>query len=333
MKKIAIIVLNWNGKQFLRECLDSLINQTYIDRAIYLVDNGSKDGSVEWVAENYPEVNLIPLPQNLGFAGGMNEGIKRTTEEFVALVNNDTKALVNWLEELYNGMLSDPQIGICASKMLFYYSPDIINAVGDGYWCDGVSYNRGYKEKDLGQYDKSEYVFGACAGAALYRRSMLEKIGLFDEDYFESYEDADISFRAQLMGYKCLYVNLAIIYHLVGATVGGFPQEHFRNSIRNRYFTLIKNMPVALLVRYLPHLFFGEIINTTLFLLLKGWVGRKAYFKAHWDLFKSWHQLLIKRKSIQGQRKVANEYIKSIVASKGWKDYLSIIRGIRRTKS
>jgi len=326
--EISVIVLNWNGKQYLKECFESLKEQTFGDFVIYLVDNGSEDGSVDFVKENYPEVEIIALSENRGFAGGVNAGIRNSQGKFVALLNNDTKVSPRWLSELHRGIIQDEKTGICSSKMLFYYTPEVINAAGDIYRTDGVPENRGIGEKDEGQYDREEFVFGACAGAALYRRSMLEETGLFDEDYFESVEDADLSFRAQLMGYKCLYVPGALIYHVHMATVGKFSAFHFRNCVRNRTYTLIKNMPGLLILRYSFWIFMTYFMEF-LSIVPSPWKSlemKKAYFKAFGDVLKNTFRTLKKRRDIQKGKKVSNKYIASILTPMSFNYYFRVMR-------
>jgi GT2 family glycosyltransferase len=326
--KISVVVLNWNGKKHLEVCFEALRAQTFGEFNVFLVDNASTDGSVEFVREKFPEVNLIVLEENMGFAGGVNAGIRGSDGDFIALLNNDTRVVPGWLEALYNGIVKDEKIGFCASKMIFYYTPDVINSAGDGYRVDGIPFSRGIGEKDTGQYEKEEYVFGACAGAALYSRKMLEDIGLFDEDYFESMEDVDLSFRAQLAGYRCLYVPEAVVCHVHMATVGQFRAEHFRNCQRNRVRTLIKNMPAGLLFRhsitiFLKHLieFAGVFAGAEPFRI----PGMKeAYFQASREILKEFGRLLEKRGKIQSSRRVSDGYLESMMTPLGFNHYRRI---------
>jgi len=182
-KIISIIVLNWNGKVYLKECLESLAAQTYKNFEVIFVDNGSIDGSIEYVKNNFPEVKILTLIKNTGFCKGNNEGIKISNGEYVALLNNDTKTDPYWLEELHKAILKYPSVGFYASKIIFYSDREKIDAVGDGYSFCGAGFKRGHFEhKD--KYNKEEKVFGSCAGAAIYKKSMLNDIGLLDEDFF-----------------------------------------------------------------------------------------------------------------------------------------------------
>ena len=181
---VSIIVLNWNGKQYLETCLSSLIQQTYPDIEIIFVDNGSCDGSVEFVKSKYPGVIILQHDKNLGFAMGVNSGIKASRGKYIATINNDAQADKKWIEGLVGVMGSNTDTGCCASKMLNYYERDKIDSAGIVIYQNGNAYDRGARETNIGQYDSQEEVFGACAGAALYRKEMLDEIGLFDKGYF-----------------------------------------------------------------------------------------------------------------------------------------------------
>ncbi|MDD1710071.1 MAG: glycosyltransferase family 2 protein, partial [Methanoregulaceae archaeon] len=190
-----IIVVNWNGKRFLDDCLTALERQTYPNFDVTLVDNGSTDGSVEFVRERFPRVHVISLPDNAGFSKANNHAITLALNDgvpYIALLNNDTKVDERWLEHLVRVMESGKDIGICASKMLRMEAPHILDSAGHIFkW--GRIFERGHGEVDAHQYDDQLDIVGACAGACLYRREMLEEIGLFDERYGSYYEDAELS--------------------------------------------------------------------------------------------------------------------------------------------
>jgi len=219
--RVAIIILNWNGKDYLKDCLPSVLNQDYGNFAAMLIDNGSSDGSVEFVKNSYSEVEIIALDKNYEFAKANNIAIKKALEEgaqFIALLNNDTKVEKNWLSELVKVMESNPKIGICASKMLKMDNSKILDSTGHVF-IDGIIRDRGSGELDKGQYDTKLGVVGGCAGAVLYRKEMLDEIGLFDEQFGFNYEDAELSWRAYKYGWKARYVPQAIVYHLRSGSV------------------------------------------------------------------------------------------------------------------
>lgn len=245
---VSVIVVNHNGRAFLDKCLGSLRRQSYPSIEVLLVDNGSSDGSVEFVRERYPEVKIIENEENIGFAGANNVGIRAAHGELVATLNNDTEVVPGWLEALVGAMLSGKDVGMCASKMLRMDDPGIIDSTGICISRSGASWDRGMFERDMGQYEAMEEVFGPCAGAALYRRSMLDEVGLFDEDFFAYMEDVDLAFRARLKGWKCLYVPKAVVYHHHGGTAGYMSDLSVYYDNRNIIWNFIKNYPAPLLL-------------------------------------------------------------------------------------
>lgn len=247
---ISVIIVNYNGEQYLKDCLDSFYSQTRKDYEIILIDNCSTDRSIEIITRDYPDITLIRNKANLGFAAGTNQGIKVVQGEYILTLNNDTRIERSFLEEMVSPMDDDPQVGICASKMLL---PDgRINSTGLCISRSGAAWNRGMFERDSGQYAQQEEVFGASAGAALYRKTMLDEIGLFDEDFFMYMEDVDLSFRARLAGWKCLYVPTAVVYHHHGGTAGYGSDIAVYYGNRNIVLMVVKNYPIGFLITSLP---------------------------------------------------------------------------------
>lgn len=247
---ISVIIINYNGEQYLKDCLDSFYSQTRKDYEIILIDNCSTDRSIEIITRDYPDITLIRNKANLGFAAGTNQGIKVVQGEYILTLNNDTRIERSFLEEMVSPMDDDPQVGICASKMLL---PDgRINSTGLCISRSGAAWNRGMFERDSGQYAQQEEVFGASAGAALYRKTMLDEIGLFDEDFFMYMEDVDLSFRARLAGWKCLFVPTAVVYHHHGGTAGYGSDIAVYYGNRNIIWVVVKNYPSRLLLFSLP---------------------------------------------------------------------------------
>jgi GT2 family glycosyltransferase len=181
--RVDIIVLNYNGRSFLGPCLAALRLQTFRDFQTLVVDNGSTDGSVAYLHECYPEVSRLALPSNLGFCGGNNRGVEATAGEYVALLNNDTEAAPSWLQSLVEALDRFPEVGFCASRMVRLDDPLTIDTAGDVFYTHGVGGKRGNGEPSE-RYAEPRKVFGACAGAAIYRRSMLQRTGLLDEELF-----------------------------------------------------------------------------------------------------------------------------------------------------
>jgi len=234
--KVGVIIVNWNGKHFLRDCLPSLLKQTYPNYQVWVVDNGSTDDSVNFVKQSFPSINLISLSKNMGFAYANNIAIlnilKDKNIKYIALLNNDTVVDSHWLEELVKEMDNNSKIGICASKMLSMDNPNIIDSTGHVFGKRGILIDRGIGETDKKQYDNAKYVIGACAGACLYRRKMLEKIGLFDESFVSYYEDAELSWRAYRKGWKSRFVSTSVVYHKRSGTLKTLDSFHYKEIFR-----------------------------------------------------------------------------------------------------
>jgi len=314
MKSISVIIVNWNGIQHLEECLLSLSKQTTKDFEIILVDNGSTDGSANFVEKRFPYVKIVRLAKNEGFCGGNKIGLEHATGEFVALLNNDTKVDPRWLEELLQEMQSDPNIGICSSCMVNYFKPEYLDTAGDGYDICGVGFKIGNRMR-VSEFQHKRDTFGACAGAVMYRRSMIKKIGFFDDDFFAVGEDIDLSFRARLSGYRCVYVPTAIVRHKVNQTVGAGSNFLLYQSRRNIEYTYFKNMPLPLLILTLPlHLLYNLL--TFIQALTERRIG--IYLKAKRDFLNNFRDVLKKRNEIQKQREISLKSLLDFFS----KDYL-----------
>jgi GT2 family glycosyltransferase len=250
--RVVIIILNWNGRHFLEGCLQALGAQSFRDLQIVLVDNGSTDGSVAFLNERFPQVQLIVNQENRGFAAANNQAVRATDSEFVATLNNDTEVEPAWLEELVKAAETDARVGACASKMLFARQPGMINSAGIAVDRAGIAWDWRGGEQDDPAERKAVEVFGACAGAALYRREMLDEIGLFDESFFAYLEDVDLAWRAQWAGWKALFVPTARVLHFHSGTA--IEGSSFKNRFlgRNKVWMLVKNYPWPHVLWYLP---------------------------------------------------------------------------------
>lgn len=253
--RISVIILNWNGKQFLDDCLVSLQAQTFKEFEIILVDNGSTDGSSGYIREHFPWVRLLALPENSGFTEGNNRGLGVARGEYIVTLNNDTKVVPEFLAELLQQAEKTPDTGMVAAKMLNFFQTNRIDSFGIYPTTAGIGNNLGIGETDQGQYDQQSEVFGPCAGAALYRRSMLDEIGFFDPDFFAYYEDLDLAWRARLAGWKAVTAPRALVYHVHSATAGRMSDFTVYQTHRNKWYAILKNWPFPLVIRYLPTLF------------------------------------------------------------------------------
>jgi GT2 family glycosyltransferase len=250
MTTISVIVLNFNGKHHLEKCISALAAQTYGDFEVIVVDNASSDGSVDYLEAQFPWVVIVKNEKNLGFAAGINSGIKHAQGDYILTLNNDTYADKHFLERIIEPMHSYADVGMCACKMLFLDGR--INSTGICLSRSAAAWDRGMLEPDTGQYNTQEEVFGPCAGAALYRKEMLDEIGLFDEDFFLYLEDVDLAFRGRLAGWRCIYVPQAKVYHYHGGTTGFGSDLSVYYGNRNVIWYAIKDFPRGLLITSLP---------------------------------------------------------------------------------
>ncbi len=246
----SIIVVNFNGMHLLEECLDSLLDQSYKEIEIIVVDNGSQDGSCEFIEKRYSDkVKLMKNKTNLGCTGGSNIGICASKGEFIVLVNNDTRSDKEMVGHLIEAGKADEKIGMCATKLLNYFEPNVIDAAGMVIYKDGLNQGRGRYEIDRGQYESIEEVIYATDGGCLYKRKMLDEIGFFDEDFFAYGDDTELGLRSRLLGWKALYMPKAIVYHKISQTAGQYSIFKLFLVERNRIFIIIKYYPLLFLLR------------------------------------------------------------------------------------
>ncbi|MBW4054022.1 MAG: glycosyltransferase family 2 protein [Proteobacteria bacterium] len=306
--KVSVIILTWNGQAYLKECLDSLAAQTFRDFETILVDNGSCDGSAEYVRNTYPWVQLLELPENVGFAEGNNRSLALARGMYIVTLNNDTKVDPAFLAELIRVAEGDARVGMVAARMRNYYRPERIDAAGLKIGSNGLGYNIGIGEVDDGRYDNGP-LFGPCGGAALYRREMIDEIGFFDSDFFAYYEDFDLAWRARLAGWKALAAPRALVYHVHSATGGEMSRFKVYYTQRNKWFVIIKNWPTALFVRHLVSILCADLAALCLAVLR----GRGlAAVQARIDVLRNLGRLLQKRCEVQGTRKLSDQQVASL---------------------
>lgn len=312
---VSIIILNYNGLKHLKVCLDSVLNTQYDNFEVIIVDNGSTDGSVEFVRNNYPNVRLLRLNRNIYTAGGYMAGVLVAKGKYVAILNNDVEVDKNWLKPLVDSLEKMPWVAAVDAKYKNFFDRDRFDdSAAAGRWIDyfGNNYTRGVNEQDRGQYDKFTYIF--CA-LTIFRRDALMKVGGFDPSYIFGYEDIDLSWRLYLAGYKVLFDPRAVIYHKSGASTRDEKARRLRPELfylnkRNRLVTLLKNysmfnMLISLfvtLVEYYVSMFYF-IIN-----------GDKVYglqlTRAVNYVFKNLGKIFKKRIHVQFLRKVPDKEIK-----------------------
>jgi GT2 family glycosyltransferase len=309
---VSIVIPNWNGVGHLPTCLESLRRQSFQDFEVIVADNGSTDGSLALLSRDYPEVQVLDLGENRGFAGACNAGMQAARGAFIALLNNDTEVDPRWLAEVVAAFERHPEAGMVASKMLLFDRRDVFHTAGDFYRVDGLPGNRGVWQRDEGQYDEEEYVFGACGGSAAYRRAMLEQVGLLDEDFFFSCEDVDLAWRAQLAGWRCIYSPRAVVYHKLSATGGGTTASFYDG--RNTIYLLIKDYPGDLW-----RLHWRAILSTQLRIAseaLRAWRGAAARARIRGQLtglLLGVPRMLPKRRAVQRSRTVDGAHLRRIL--------------------
>lgn len=308
---LSIIIPHFNGRPHLEACLDALRRQTFTDFEVILVDNGSTDGSQAYVNQYFPEVRLVELGRNLGFTGACLAGYAAAEGKNIVLLNNDTAAEPGWLSAIVDALAAHPEVGIIASKIRLFDRRDHLHAAGDFYRIDGVPGNRGVWQQDVGQFDQPEYVFGACGGAATYRRAMLEQIGFLDNDFFFSCEDVDIAWRAQLAGWRVWYAPTAVVYHKLKATGGSVTGSYYDG--RNFLYVIWKNYPGALLRQHWRAIWRAQWDITRL--ALQHWRGAAARARLRGQLvgLATWPVMWRKRRYVQALRQVSDEYLLSVL--------------------
>lgn len=311
MVKVTFIIVNFNGKAFIESCLDSIKRQTFSDFEIVVVDNGSHDGSVEFLQQKYPSVTLIALEKNLGFTGGNNAGLKKAHGKYIALINNDIVLDENWLSSMINGIETQSDLGLCSSKIIIA-GTDKIDSVGDNFTSafTGTKIGEYQPERIFGQ---SFYVNGACAAAALYKREMIDVIGFFNDMFFLNHEDTDLNMRAWLAGYRCKFIPGAVAYHDVNRTIGTLSDVSVYYFSRNNVWVYLINVPFYFMVTNCFQRLFYEICSAIYFCIVHR--KYKPYLKGKFDAVLSLKKIFKTRKNIQKLIKISNSQIRGEMIS------------------
>ena len=298
--RVSVVVPSWNGRKQLDEVLESLDAQRYRDFETIVIDNGSDDDSLDYLAEAWPEVRVVALERNRGFAAAVNVGIARGETEYVALVNNDVELEPHWLAIVVEALSRNPGAGSVACKLLDWSHRNVLDGAGDLVGWDGYAIRRGKGERDRGQYDSSTRVLSACAAAALYRRTALEDVGPFDESFFAYIEDVDWGLRAQLAGWDCIYEPSAVAYHVGGVSSSRISGFELFQCHRNTVSMMVKNFPAWGLVAFAPWSVFRRLGS----LLKAGLGGEAGILLAAWRAAgKGLPAALRARRSVQGRRR------------------------------
>ena len=303
MVDATVIRPNLNGMPYLEGCLSSLERQTVKNFDVLLLDNGSEDGSPEYVRDHFPQVRLHRYTDNTGFCHAVNAGIRMSDAPYVILLNNDIVCDERLVEELLKGIKEHQNSFSGQAKMLQMKKPELLDDGGDYYCALGWAFAVGKGKKDRGR-GKDKKIFSSCGGAAIYRRKALEQIGLFDEKHFAYLEDVDLGYRARIAGYENWYLPKAVVYHAGSATSGSAYNEFkVRHTSRNSVYLIMKNMPWPQILLNFPFLMAGYVIKMVFF-------ARKGFFRQYVTGIRKGIFLAQKEDKVVFEKKNFKNYVK-----------------------
>jgi GT2 family glycosyltransferase len=309
---VSIVIVTWNGRGYLQACLEAVAAQEGVAAETILVDNASTDGTVEFVRRVFPWVRIVTLPENRGFAGGNNAGVREARGRLIALLNNDTIADPGWLRALRQGLDSDAGFALAASRIVYVHDPAVIDSAGDGMLRWGGAFKRHHGAPVQAASESGE-VFGVCGAACLMPKAVFDELGGFDEDFFASHEDVDLSYRARLRGYRCRYVADAVVRHHGSATIGKVSAFAVFQGQRNLEWMYLKNTPASLLLRTLPgHLVYNAA--AALHFIRLGLLG--TFLRAKAAALAGLPTILAKRAAVQRGRRVGASAIEPHLESR-----------------
>src|SRR3954447_22555068 len=316
---VSVTIVTYNSGRFIKRCLESVLAQKYPNREIIVIDNNSKDGTVDILEQFEDRCKVVYNDENIGFAAAQNQAIALSSGDWALTLNPDVLLLPNFIQALVDAGEIDPRIGSVCGKLLAMTATfdiparPLVDSTGIYFNPMLRHLDRGSQEVDNGHYLKHEYVFGATAAAALYRREMIENIALdgefFDSDFFVYREDADVAWRAQLMGWHCIYAPLARGYHVRKVLPGNrraLPPEINMHSVKNRFLMRIKNISPDLYRRN-----WFSIMTRDITVVLCCLLWEHTSLRAFWFLAKNFRRVLEKRRAIQANRRVDHDYIAS----------------------
>ena len=297
---VSVVIVTWNGRQHLHACLAAVEAQRGVAIEAILVDNGSTDGTSEYVRARFPRVKLVSLPENRGFAGGNNAGVREAVGRFVAFLNNDTAADPDWLVALLSGVDEPSGFALVTSRIVYMHDPNIIDSAGDGVLRWGGAFKRHHGEP-ASVAAVTQEVFGVCGAACMMPRAVFDEIGGFDEDFFASHEDVDLSYRARLRGYRCRYVADAVVRHVGSATLGTASPFSVFHGQRNLEWMYVKDTPGSLLLKTLP----GHVVYDVAAGVHFARIGMlRPYLRAKAAAIAGLPRMLRKRAAVQRARRV-----------------------------
>jgi hypothetical protein len=304
LPRASIIIVNTNELHHLKRCLPSIAAQRYPDYEVLIVDNVSTDGSQEYIEHEFPWIRLIKNRANLGYTGANNVGFRHATGSYIAVLNPDTQVEPDWLRELVLALQQNPQAGMSTPKVLMMDNPSRINTCGNDITLTGLTVCRGLNQAAT-RYDQPDHVSAVSGAAFVIKRSVLDEIGVFDESFFIYYEDTDLSLRALLAGYVCLYVPTSVVYHKYTFRFSArkcFYQE------RNRYFSLLKIFRWRTFIALLPMLIVAEIIAWG-YITLQGKDHMRSKLGSYAWVIANWGAILRARRTVQATRRVDDRVV------------------------
>jgi GT2 family glycosyltransferase len=319
----SVLIVNYNGKVHLPECLDSLRKQAFRDFEVVVVDNASRDGSADFVTANYPEVTLVQSDRNRGFSGGNNFGLPHCRGRFIFFLNNDVRVDPAALAELAAATKAHPDVHIFASFLVNYGNPALVDSAGDSVYTCGKGFSfTGYP---VSLFTAPRFVTAACAGAAAYSRSVLDRVGAFDEDFFLNFEDLDLSFRSQHAGERILFIPASKVFHKGSASLGGKKSAlSLYYQERNYLLFVLKNWPWPDLLRFIPSILFVKawgLLDCLRFGRFGSWVrGNLAGLRLL-------PGALRKRKAILGTSKLGPGGFRTLLRKNWLREKISFYRG------
>ncbi|MBR5770929.1 MAG: glycosyltransferase family 2 protein [Alistipes sp.] len=319
MARLSVVILNWNGRRHLERYLPSVVAHTEGDAEVVVADNGSMDDSLQWLRLNYPDVRVIRLDRNYGFAGGYNRALREVESEYVLLLNSDVEVTAGWWQPLVEVLDTECDVAAVAPKLLADMERTKFEYAGAaGGFIDylGYPFCRGRilsnVEEDRGQYDDRRDIFWASGAAMCCRRELFESLGGFDEDFFAHMEEIDLQWRMQLAGWRIVVEPKSVVYHLGGGTLPASSRKIFLNH-RNNLAMLFKcaspmQRAVVAVVRPFTDML-EAFVNLVTLHPQRAWAIVRA-----WGEFIAWHGVLSrKRKAVVRTKKVDNIYRNSIV--------------------
>jgi GT2 family glycosyltransferase len=317
--RVSVTIVTYNSGRFIKRCLESVLAQRYANKEILVIDNASSDGTVDILEQFEDRCQIVYNDENIGFAAAQNQAIRATSGDWVLTLNPDVLLLPNFIQALVDAGQFDSKIGTVCGKLLTILAsfdlPDkpLVDSTGIYFTPMLRHLDRGSQEVDNGHYLNHEYVFGATAAAALYRRRMIDDIAIgeefFDPDFFVYREDADVAWRAQLMGWSCIYTPHARGYHVRKVLPGNrraLPAGINMHSVKNRFLMRLKNMTGDLYKRNWLSITARDLVVVGCCL-----VREQTSLKAFWYVTRNWKRVMAKRREIMSRKRVDDDYMAS----------------------